>query len=133
MISSVASRLVASSWLISTTAGWPRRVMVTRSSRRATSSTRPLSLALASARGTVFTLLQELQGGLLEELRRKAERLLVDPLVPAVEHFGEVLERDAIAHETVAVRGHALAAEEARVCGAHDQERDRLGARNELL
>ncbi len=43
-----------SRWLSSTAAGLPRFVMVTRSSRRVTSSTSPLSFALASARGTVF-------------------------------------------------------------------------------
>jgi len=56
MISSVASRLVASSWLMSTAAGRPCFVIVTRSSRRATSSMSPLSFAFASANGSVFTI-----------------------------------------------------------------------------
>src|SRR5687767_449594 len=56
MISSVASRLVASSWLIRTAVGRPCFVIVTRSSRRATSSMSPLSLAFASANGSVFTI-----------------------------------------------------------------------------
>ena len=56
MISRVASRLVASSWLMRTAAGRPCFVIVIRSSRRPTSSMRPLSFAFASANGTVFTI-----------------------------------------------------------------------------
>ncbi len=56
MMSSVASKLVTSSWLMRTAAGRPCFVIVTRSSRRATSSMSPLSFAFASANGTVFTI-----------------------------------------------------------------------------
>src|SRR5881396_1167822 len=71
--------------------------------------------------------------GLLEELRREPKRLLVDPLVVSVEHLREVLERDPLAHQAVAVRGHALAAEVARIGRADDEERDGLRAGHELL
>src|SRR5881628_3655490 len=70
---------------------------------------------------------------LLEELRRQAKRFLVDALVVSMEHLREILERDPLAHETVAISGHAFAAEVARVGRAHDQERDRLRAGHELL
>src|SRR5205085_7716551 len=71
--------------------------------------------------------------GLLEELRRQTKRLLIDALVVPMEHLGEVLERDPLAHETVPVRRHALPPKIPRISRADDQERDRLRAGDELL
>src|SRR5437588_12757063 len=50
-----------------------------------------------------------------------------------MKHLRKVLERDPLAHEPVAIRRHAFAAEVARIGGTDNQERDRLRAGNELL
>lgn len=48
-------------------------------------------------------LAEQLPGGALPQLDHQAERLLVDPLVPAVEHVGQLRERDAVAEKPVAI------------------------------
>src|SRR3954452_24960780 len=65
------------------------------------------------------------------QLGGEAERVLIHPLVVAVEHGGELVEVDALTEQAEAVGGHTETPEEAGVGGADGQERDARRARGQ--